>query len=188
MKYMKFLLILFLLPLSVFADEDEMKIKFECPDEIKVKEQFSCQIKGLTDNLVSGIEYEFKLPSNLKFVSFEKDNSWEGDEENNLIILYGLEDKTQEFNIGKIVLIANEEIGSTTDTVVRDLIKEDIQNKNLTTIYYSSNPNANKNLDDISNGWVEGGIGLTEIKSYLIVTKYKIHIKNSTIKFMLNQV
>ncbi|MCX4365293.1 MAG: hypothetical protein OSJ70_05930 [Bacilli bacterium] len=110
MKYMKFLLILFLLPLSVFADEDEMKIKFECPDEIKVKEQFSCQIKGLTDNLVSGIEYEFKLPSNLKFVSFEKDNSWEGDEENNLIILYGLEDKTQEFNIGKIVLIANEEI------------------------------------------------------------------------------
>ncbi len=68
-------------------------------------------------------------------------------------------------------VIANEEIGSTTDTVVRDLIKEDIQNKNLTTIYYSSNPNANKNLDDISNGWVEGGIGLTEIKSYLIVVK-----------------
>lgn len=109
MKYIKLILLsLFLLPLNIYADE--LDIKFECPNEIILNKQFICQLKGVTTSKVSGLEYEFELPKGLNLVNFEKDTDWEGGEENNLIILYGLEDKTREFSLGKITLIANENI------------------------------------------------------------------------------
>lgn len=66
-------------------------------------------------------------------------------------------------------VISNEDLGTTTDTVVRDLIKADVQNTNMATIYYSTNPNANKNLKDESNGWTTEAIDPATVKSYLIV-------------------
>lgn len=109
MKYIKILLLtLFLLPLNIFAKE--LDIKYECPNKIKKNEQFTCEVKGITEFKVSGLEYEFKLSDNLKLVNFEKDDVWEGGEENNLIILYGLEDRSNEFSLGKITFMAKENI------------------------------------------------------------------------------
>lgn len=71
-------------------------------------------------------------------------------------------------------VITNEDLGTTTNAVMKDLIKEDIQNANMTTIYYSANEKANKNLDDVSNGWTTEMSDLASVKSYLIVVKGKV--------------
>lgn len=71
-------------------------------------------------------------------------------------------------------VITNQDLGTTTDAVMKDLIKEDIQNANMTTIYYSSNENANKNLDNVSNGWTTEAGDLSVVRSYLIVVKGRV--------------
>ncbi len=101
---------LFLLPLNIKASE--LEIKYHCPNQIKANEEFTCEIIGDTTLKVSGLEYQFKLPEYISLVRFEKDKTWEGDEESNLIILYGLEDKTGNFPIGKMFLKATKDITS----------------------------------------------------------------------------
>ena len=71
-------------------------------------------------------------------------------------------------------VITNQDLGTTTDAVMKDLIKEDIQNANMTTIYYSTNENANKNLDDVSNGWTTEAGDVSLVRSYLIVVKGRV--------------
>lgn len=71
-------------------------------------------------------------------------------------------------------VISNEDLGTTTDTIVRDLIKEDIQNSNMSTIYYSTNPNATKDLNNEANGWTTDVTDPSSIKSYLIVVNGKL--------------
>lgn len=71
-------------------------------------------------------------------------------------------------------VISNENLGTTTDVIVRDLIKADVQNTNMTTIYYSANPDANKNLNDPNNGWTKDAIDPSTVKSYLIVVNGKL--------------
>ena len=70
---------------------------------------------------------------------------------------------------GNKVVTNNEELGTTTDTVMKDIIKADSNNSVSSTIYYSTNPDANKNLNDVSNGWTQEVANINEIKSYLIV-------------------
>lgn len=107
MKYIKiFLCFLFLLPLNTFANE--LEIIYDCPKQINANEEFSCKIVGNTKLKVSGIEYEFSLPEDISFIRFEKDDIWEGDEENNLIIIYGLQDQTDKFPIGTVYLSSNK--------------------------------------------------------------------------------
>ena len=71
-------------------------------------------------------------------------------------------------------VISNEDLGTTTDTIVRDLIKEDIQNSNMSTIYYSTNPNATKDLNNEANAWTTEVTDPSTIKSYLIVVNGKL--------------
>lgn len=68
-------------------------------------------------------------------------------------------------------VITNEDLGTTTDVKVIDKIKEDVQNGNTTEIYYSTNPTANKDLEDKLNGWTTEIADLSTIKSYMIVIK-----------------
>lgn len=70
---------------------------------------------------------------------------------------------------GNTDVISNEDLGTTTDTKVIDKVKEDVQNGNTAKIYYSTNPTANKDLEDKSNGWTEEITDLASIKSYMIV-------------------
>lgn len=70
---------------------------------------------------------------------------------------------------GNTDVITNKEIGTTIDANIKDYIKSDIQNVNTVRIYYSSNGEANKNLNDSTNGWTTDIVDMREVKSYLIV-------------------
>ena len=73
--------------------------------------------------------------------------------------------------VGVKDVVTNEDLGTTTNTVMKDLIKEDIANTNTVDIYYSSNAEANKDLDNIGNGWTKEVSNINEVKSFLIVVK-----------------
>lgn len=68
-------------------------------------------------------------------------------------------------------VITNEDLGTTTDVRMVDKIKEDVQNGNTTEIYYSANENANKDLQNSSNGWTTEVADLSMVRSYMIVIK-----------------
>lgn len=68
-------------------------------------------------------------------------------------------------------VVTNENLGTTTNTVMKDLIKEDIQNTNTVDIYYSNNVEATKELDNIGNGWTKEVTDISQVKSFLIVVK-----------------
>lgn len=109
MKYFKYLLLLIaLFPLSTLALEEEVIIN--CPDNIIKEKEFKCEVIGNAPYKVSAIEYEFKLPSYLEKKKFEVDPSWEGGEEDNLIILYTDENKGSPFKIGVITLVSSKDI------------------------------------------------------------------------------
>ncbi len=66
-------------------------------------------------------------------------------------------------------VITNEDLGTTTDTTIKERLKADGQNTLNAAIYYSANPDANKNLTDASNGWTQEITNISEMKSFLIV-------------------
>ncbi len=72
---------------------------------------------------------------------------------------------------GNTDVISDEDLGTTTDTKVIDKIKEDVQNGNTAKIYYSTNPTANRDLEDSSNGWTTEIQDLSTIRSYMIVVE-----------------
>ncbi len=71
-------------------------------------------------------------------------------------------------------VISNEDLATTTDCKMLDSLKEDIQNGNTATIYYSTNPTANKDLTDGNNGWVTTMQDMSTVKSYMIVVKGEV--------------
>lgn len=68
-------------------------------------------------------------------------------------------------------VITGEDIGTTTESKMMTLLKEDVQNANTVEIYYSTNPEADRNLDNIGNGWMKEIADMSTIKSFLIVVK-----------------
>lgn len=63
----------------------------------------------------------------------------------------------------------NIDLGTNIDTVMKSQIIPDSNNANLSTIYYSTNPNADKDLDNESNLWTTECENPEEIKSYMIL-------------------
>lgn len=107
-KYMLFILLFVLFPLCVSAEELDLILK--CPDRIKKNEEFKCELTCSSNAIVSALEYEFEVPQNVIYHKFEKDSIWEGDEEDNLILLYTAENKTGIFPIGEMYFTAKEDI------------------------------------------------------------------------------
>lgn len=70
-------------------------------------------------------------------------------------------------------VVSGKDLGTTTTGIMKDFIKEDIQNANMAIIYYSENPNATKSVEDGANGWriATGVTDLSAIRSYMIVVK-----------------
>ncbi len=68
-------------------------------------------------------------------------------------------------------VISGEDIGTTTDSRMMTLLKEDVQNANTVDIYYSTNPEADRNLDNIGNRWEREIADMSTIRSFLIVVK-----------------
>ncbi len=70
-------------------------------------------------------------------------------------------------------VITGDDLGTTVDTKLVGTIRSNQANPYNSTIYYSTNENANKNLNDSNNNWVEASYwtDITKVKSYLIVVK-----------------
>ena len=66
-------------------------------------------------------------------------------------------------------VVTGADLGTTVTTTLKDKITADGSNTAMATIYYSSNPEADKNLSDENNGWTQEITDISEIKSYLIV-------------------
>lgn len=66
-------------------------------------------------------------------------------------------------------VVTGSDLGTTVTTTLKDKITADGSNTAMATIYYSSNPEADKNLSDENNGWTQEITDISEIKSYLIV-------------------
>lgn len=63
----------------------------------------------------------------------------------------------------------NQDLGTNVDTIMRSLIIPDELNSNGVTIYYSGNPNADKDLTKDTNGWTKNYTTPEAAKSFMIV-------------------
>lgn len=63
----------------------------------------------------------------------------------------------------------NQDLGTNVDTIMKSLIIPDELNSNEVTIYYSSNKNADKDLNKDTNGWNTSFSPVENIKSFMIV-------------------
>lgn len=77
--------------------------------------------------------------------------------------------------LGRIPFKGNKDVetgsdlGSNVDTIMKSVLIPDAVNSNNVTIYYSSNPNADKDLNNEANGWSDRCTTPEAIKSYMIV-------------------
>ena len=84
-------------------------------------------------------------------------------------------DCTDMFLLGRIPFKGNkdvytgEDLGTNVDSIMKSFITSDELNSTEAKIYYSSNPNANKDLEDETNGWVESFSPIENVKSFMIV-------------------
>ena len=62
-----------------------------------------------------------------------------------------------------------KDLGSNVDTIMKTVLIPDPVNSNNVTIYYSSNPNADKDLNNEANGWIAGLTMPAGAKSYMII-------------------
>ena len=68
-------------------------------------------------------------------------------------------------------VVTNEDLGTTILARIVDGIQEDINNKYLANVYYSTNPEATRSLKDEANDWKETPENLNDVRSFLIVVK-----------------
>lgn len=106
-KYFIFVIFIFILfPSSVKASE---KIDIECTD---TGGYTKCQVIGKSNYEISALEYRFSLSDGIKKVKFEVDESWEGTEEDNLVLIYTDKNKNGTFIIGTLILESKKKITS----------------------------------------------------------------------------
>lgn len=72
---------------------------------------------------------------------------------------------------GNTSVMSGENLGTTTNTRILTGIQEDIQNPNMTTIYYSTNEKATQDLNNPANNWTTNVQDWNEVKSYRIAVK-----------------
>ncbi len=75
---------------------------------------------------------------------------------------------------GNTSVISGEDLGTTENVKLLGGIQENIQNPNMTTIYYSTNEAATKDLNNSNNGWTKNVSNWSEVKSYMIVLKGEV--------------
>ena len=109
MKKLKvLLLIIFLFPISVFADSEMVSV--ECPSNIKKDKEFTCKVLGASSYDVYSVELEYVLPDYLTKVSADVDPIWQGQGINDKFYVYTDVPKKVSFNIGTLTLKSNKDI------------------------------------------------------------------------------
>ncbi len=90
--------------------------------------------------------------------------------------------------LGRIPFKGNKDVGTgadlgtNVDTLMKSLVIPDEVNSNSVTIYYSSNPNADKDLNNDLNGWSTNFSPIENVKSFMIVVNENFN-KGSILKF-----
>lgn len=78
-------------------------------------------------------------------------------------------------------ILTNENLGTNINTKMLEGLSQTLGNAKNVEIYYSENENANKNLEDSTNGWTLGFSNKMNIKSYLIVYKEDLNPEEMTV-------
>lgn len=97
-------------------------------------------------------------------------------------------DCTDAVFLGRIPFKGNKDVesgtdlGTNVDTIMKSLVIPDEINSNSVTIYYSSNPNADKDLNNEVNGWSTSFSPIENVKSFMIVVNENFE-KGSILKF-----
>ena len=94
-----FLMVVLMIPVYVSADT----INITCPNDVIVDKEFSCDVTASTTSGVTDIDFDIQL-SNLSFVTFVKENGWNGEGSSTNISLYGSNTFTGSFKIGVLKL------------------------------------------------------------------------------------
>lgn len=82
-------------------------------------------------------------------------------------------------------VITGEKIETNIDTIMLSGIVADESNEVYCDIYYSTKPNANKNLTDANNGWTKEPANINEVKSFLIIPTETVEA-GEALKFTYN--
>lgn len=72
---------------------------------------------------------------------------------------------------GNTSVVTKKSLGTNITTKMLSSIQESVQNPNMTTIYYSSNEKATKDLTNKANKWTTNVTDFSKVKSYMIVVK-----------------
>ena len=115
-KKVFFMLVLLLVPLSVYADS----VSIKCPSTMDSNSEFSCEVTGNSNNFITSLSAVVTTTKDVSFVSFIPDSGiWQGDGVNGQIDLYTDVDVKNNFKIGVIKLKNN---GNTDSSVTIDSI------------------------------------------------------------------
>ena len=99
-KLILVLAILFMLPISVYADS----IILSCPSQVDASADFTCELSGNTAGSVSAVSARIALSEGTSLTSFIPKNVWRGDGANGRIELYTIDMQTGTFAIGTLKL------------------------------------------------------------------------------------
>lgn len=95
---------LFLMPIIVNAED---KIEINCPkSKIKMGEKLTCTINGNSENPIIGVDATVSVSGNLEIVSIEKNSAWDGETENNRLLLYWSNVDKKDVVFGKVTVKA----------------------------------------------------------------------------------
>ena len=75
---------------------------------------------------------------------------------------------------GNKSVVTGNDMGTNINTLLASFINEDSENPNKATIYYSTNEQADKNLNDESNGWTTDVSDLSIFKSFMICVEGEV--------------
>lgn len=102
---MKKLVILLILLIPIKVNALENSINLEC-NLVNVKSggEITCNVNGISDILINGLNANINLSSNLEYVDFVVGTSWIGDASGNKIGLYSGTNKKGNFNFGVLTL------------------------------------------------------------------------------------
>ena len=75
---------------------------------------------------------------------------------------------------GNRSVVTGENLGTTTNVKMLSGLQENVQNPNMTTIYYSTNEKATNDLNNNENRWTTDVSNWQDIKSYMIIVKGEV--------------
>lgn len=102
--YVIIIISLFLMPIVVNAEDN---IKINCPkSKIKMGEKLTCTINGNSENSIIGVDATVSVSGNLEIVSVEKNPGWDGDIENNRLLLYWSNVDKKDVAFGRVTVKA----------------------------------------------------------------------------------